>query len=126
GNQECAGQRNGLPVELTRSWNPVAGSVLLFEFELGRLTNQLLGFLGVLEAWQLDDDAVSAEHLDLRLGDAVRVDAPRDDVEDTLHGRALLVGGYLAQISLKCQLCAALQVEAELGALAYEVTDVDA
>src|SRR5205085_12206913 len=82
--------------------------------------------LGVLEAWQLNDDAVRAEHLNLGLCDAIGVDAPRDDVEDALHRCALLVGRHLAEVSLQRQLGTALQVEAELGPLSYEVADMKA
>ena len=73
----------------------------------------------------MNDDAVCAEHLDFGLGHAVRVDATLDDVQHALHGAALLIGGDVGQVGLQGQLRPALQVEAELGALPRERTQVD-
>ena len=73
---------------------------MLLELELGGLADKLFGFLGVLETWQLNDDAVRAELLDLRLGHAIGIDPSFDDVEDALYGGSLLVGRDLTEISL--------------------------
>ena len=66
------------------------------------------------------------QRLDLGFRDAVGVDATLDDVDHALHGRVLLIVRDLAHVGLQRQLRAALQVEAELGALTRERAEVDA
>ena len=126
GDQVRACERDRLAVQLAGRRDPLARGVLLHEFELGGLADEPLGLFRVLQARQLNDDAIGAEHLDFGLGNAVRVDAALDHIQDALHGGALLVGRNVGKVRLQCQLSAALQVEAEFGALADERAQVDA
>jgi hypothetical protein len=125
-HQISARERHSLAVQLARCRHPLAARVLLHEFQLGGLADEPLGFLGVLETGQLDDDAVRAKRLDFRLGHAVGVHAALDHVQHALHGGGLLVGWHVGQVGLERQLCAALEVESEFGALADERAQVDA
>ena len=58
------------------------------ELELGGLAEDLLQPLRILQARHLDEDAVGALALDVRLGRAERVDAAADDLDRLIDGAA--------------------------------------
>ena len=83
------------------------------EVEPAGRPDELLDRLGVLDARQLDDDAVGTDGVDKRLGDTGRVHAALDDVADRVH--RVGVGDAVAHLlGLVLDPESALQVEPEL------------
>ena len=81
------------------------------ELEERRLLHDVGGAALVVDARELDDDAVGADLLHHRLGDAELVDARADDLERAIERLALVLDGALRLVDREREVHAALQVE---------------
>ncbi len=84
------------------------------ELEKRRLLHDILRALGVVDAGQLDDDALVAGLLHDRFGHPELVDALTHDLERAIEGIGLVGHGLLGFIDFERQVHAALQVESTL------------
>ncbi len=78
------------------------------------LLHHRFGTLGIVDARELDDDAVVADLLHDRLGDAELVDARADDLERAIERIAHVGHRLLGLVDLEREVHAALQVESAL------------
>ena len=103
------------------------GGVHLAEVKLRGLADQLLRFLDVLHAWQLDDDPVGALRLNDRLGHAVRVDAPIEHLDHAFENLVRILTRRLGHIGQQHKMGAALKVKSlgEPLALEMEIAQLD-
>src|SRR5581483_7246480 len=90
---------------------------ILAEVEPRRLADEVLRRFDILDAGQLDDDAVLAGRLDDGLVDAGGVDAALDDVDDALQLVTALVVGHAAHVRLEDEVGTTLEVQPEAEAV---------